>query len=292
LENLRLAVGRQTTGDKVGLPRARERLMARKISTAIGLILVIVLGVLQVADAEAARTPEVRLNCEHGTVGCAGMAGDFSTADGSSVDSVEVLVTDVTTGAVIDVTSNGCEVSMRADIPHTVQVHCMIEGAAMGIDGDITWSVLLNGVTVWTSPVTPTQCERPATTTPPTAGGVTPPQSTTTTSTTTTTTTIAPEAPPPTTPPATTTTIAEEQPATDTTVATAVSSTTGPPADTTTTTVATLVSPAGSEPPGTDTVTEEILPVTGLSLGVIGAIGAILLLVGWAIERNTRRDGV
>ncbi len=258
--------------------------MARKITTAIGLIVVIVLGVLQVADAEAARSPEARLDCDHGTTGCAGMAGDFSTADGWSVETIQVVVTDVTTGAVVDVTSSGCEVTARDGVPHMVQIHCMIEGAALGIDGDITWSVLLNGATVWVSPVTPTRCDTPPTP-PPTPGGVTPPETTTTTTTTTTT---APETPPPAAPPATTTTVAEEQPATDTTVVTAVSSTTGPLADTTTTTVATLVSPAGSEPPGDDTATEEILPVTGLSLGVIGGIGGILLLVGWAIEVRTR----
>lgn len=271
--------------------------MARKITTAIGLILVIVLGVLQVAEAEAARTPQVRLECGHGSVGCAGMTGDFSTADGRAVDSVEVVVTDVRTGAVVDVTTSGCEVRTRADIPHMVQIHCMIEGSDFGIEGDITWSVLLNGVTVWVSPATPTRCDAPPTTEPPAPGGVTPPKttttttSTTTTTTTTTTPTLAPEAPPPVAPPVTTTTVGEAQPPTDTTIVTAVSSTTGPPADTTTTTIVTLVSPAGSEPPGTDTAAEEILPVTGVSLGAIGGIGAILLLVGWAIERSTRPDG-
>lgn len=253
--------------------------------TAIGLILVIVLGVLQVADAEAARSPEVRLHCEHGAIGCAAMAGDFSTSDGWSVESVEVVVTDVATGAVVDVTSSGCEVTGKGDVPHLVKIHCMIEGAALGIDGDITWSVRLNGVTVWVSPVTPTRCDTEPTT-PPATGEITPPETTTTT----TTTTAAPETPPPA-PVVTTTTLGAEQPSTDTTIVTAVSSTTGPPADTTTTTVVTMVSPAGSEPPGTDTAAEEILPVTGLSLGAIGAIGGILLLAGWAIERRTRPDG-
>jgi hypothetical protein len=259
--------------------------MARKLMTAIGLILVIVLGVLQVADAQAARPPEVHLKCDHGTAGCAGMSGELATADGSTIESVAIVVRDAATGNVVTVTSAGCEVAAREDVPHIVRIECMIDAAVLGFDGDITWSVVLNGVAVWTSPVTPSRCTPPPTTTPPTPGGEVPPETTTTTTTTVAaaTTTLPPS--PTTTPPA-------EQPVTDTTVVTAASSTTGPPADTTTTTVVTLVSPASSEPPGdTAAPTEEILPVTGVSLGVIGGIGVMLLLIGMALEVRTRPGG-
>ncbi len=264
--------------------------MVRKFTTVFGVLIVVILGTFQVADAQAARTPSVQLRCDHGTAGCAGMAGDFAAPDGGAIETVAIEVHDIATGRIVDVTTDGCEVTTRDGTPSTIQVHCMIEGAAFGISGDITWSVVINGVVVWTSPVTPTRCDAGPTTTTttvaPDTGGVEPPGTTTTTTATTTTTTIASP------PPATTTTVPDDQTVIETTMVSSTTST--PPDQATTTTVVTLVSPTGSAPPpattAADTADEEILPVTGVSLGALGGAGAMMLALGLGLEAvSTRR---
>ena len=264
--------------------------MVRKFTTVFGVLIVVILGAFQVADAQAARTPSVQLRCDHGTAGCAGMAGDFAAPDGGAIETVAIEVHDIATGRIVDVTTDGCEVTTRDGTPSTIQVHCMIEGAAFGIAGDITWSVVINGVVVWTSPVTPTRCDAGPTTTTttvaPDTGGVEPPGTTTTTTATTTTTTIASP------PPATTTTVPDDQTVIETTMVSSTTST--PPDQATTTTVVTLVSPTGSAPPpattAADTADEEILPVTGVSLGALGGAGAMMLALGLGLEAvSTRR---
>lgn len=133
--------------------------LLRRISTL--LVATIAFFVIVIGPGEAAEplVPTVRLDCEHAAQGCAGMNGDFSSPDGTAITSVAVEVRDVMTGAVYDVTASGCRMRTQAGNPAAVRVHCMIEGANLGIAGDITWSVIVNGSVVWTSPATPTRCE-------------------------------------------------------------------------------------------------------------------------------------
>lgn len=249
--------------------------MAKRLATTGMGTVVFILALLGGAHATDASSPEVRLDCEHGVAGCAGMSGEFTTDDASPITSFVVDVQDMATGTVIDVTATACRLATRPENPETTLVTCMLDASELGIDGDIVWSVWVNGDEVWASAPTPTRCAPEPTTPEPT-----------------TTTTIAPivEEPPPSVPGSTTTT---------TTAPPQVNTTKPPPpADVSDTTIGFLVSPDGPPPTiGTTTGTgtevvmvaaQETLPATGISLGVLAALGLTLLGVGVAIEAFNR----
>lgn len=258
--------------------------MAKRLATTGMGTVVFLLALLGGAHATDASSPEVRLDCEHGVAGCAGMSGEFTTDDASPITSFVVDVQDMATGTVIDVTATACRLATRPENPETTLVTCMLDASELGIDGDIVWSVWVNGDEVWASAPTPTRCApEPITPEPITPEPTTPEP---------TTTTIAPivEEPPPSVPESTTTTTTAP-PQVDTTKP-------PPPADVTDTTTGFLVSPVGPPPTigttmgtGTEVVTvaaQETLPATGISLGVLAAMGLTLLGVGVAIEAFNR----
>lgn len=258
--------------------------MAKRIATVVVATLVLLTALLGVASAQSTNTGIVRLDCEHGVYGCAGMNGDFTPPDGGPMTDFEVQVVDATTGAVLNVTNTGCRVTTSETKPNVVKVHCMIDGSELGIDGDIVWVVTVNGDEVWRSAPTPVRCETEDTTT-------------TTVVTTEEPTTTVPEETPPRTPtdtsvPETTeTTLPETTDTTDTTAP-----------EETTTTVVELVSPVGPSTPPAEPVVQvpptgprapvtaqETLPETGLTLGEFATLGAVLLGMGVALEGMARR---
>ena len=256
--------------------------MAKRLATTTMAVVVFLMAVLGVAHATDTSSPTVRLDCAHGVEGCAGMNGDFATDSGAPITSFAVYVEDLTTGAVIDVTTTGCRLTTRPENPETVLVTCMIDGSTMGIDGDIIWSVWVNGDQVWASAPTPTRCDVPeseettTTAVAPQAGG---PPTTIADATTTTTTAVPPDV-------TDTTDVESPTDTTDTTVATLVSSV-GPP-----TTTGTLTGSVTGPVTDTAVVTvaaQETLPVTGISLGALGGVGLTILGVGVALEGLARR---
>lgn len=264
--------------------------LLRRIATlmvATAAFLIVVVGVGQAAEPLA---PTLRLDCDHAAQGCAGMNGDFSSPDGAAITSVAVEVRDLTANAVHDVPAIGCRMRTQAENPSTTRVHCMVEGAKLGIAGYITWSVAVNGSVVWTSPATPTRCEvveeEPAreVDVPPPPIEPTPEEPA-----------PAPEivTPPP--PAEPDQPIIERQPVVG-----------GPGVDVPVHgDVAPAVRPvqtrASSTPPvytvrvspepvrtAVSAVGQETLPETGISLGLLTGIGIVMLAAGLAVERRTR----